>query len=144
MLKVGIIGIGNTGNQVAALAMKKLNIPVLAINSSEKDLETVPDGVPRRLISDKSGLSQGAGKNRALAKKYLKESIMGFLAEETMQKFILDLDVLFVVSSTGGGTGSGTAPLMTSIISSTYILFFLFIEIFFVIIFVHTSHPLSG
>lgn len=120
MLKVGIIGIGNTGNQVAALAMKKLNIPVLAINSSEKDLETVPDGVPRRLISDKSGLSQGAGKNRALAKKYLKESIMGFLAEETMQKFILDLDVLFVVSSTGGGTGSGTAPLMTSIISSTY------------------------
>lgn len=120
MLKVGIIGIGNTGNQVAALAMKTLNIPVLAINSSEKDLETVPDGVPRRLISDKSGLSQGAGKNRALAKKYLKDSIMGFLAEEAMQKFILDLDVLFVVSSTGGGTGSGTAPLMTSIISSTY------------------------
>ena len=61
MLNVGIIGIGNTGNQVAALAMKRLNIPVLAINSSEKDLETVPEGVPRRLISDKSGLSQGAG-----------------------------------------------------------------------------------
>lgn len=46
MLKVGIVGIGNTGNQIAALGMKELKIPVLAINSSEKDLETVPEGVP--------------------------------------------------------------------------------------------------
>ena len=49
MLKVGIIGIGNTGNQIATLAMKRLNIPVIAVNSSEKDLETVPDAVPNRL-----------------------------------------------------------------------------------------------
>ena len=34
MLEVGIIGIGNAGNQVASLAKEKLNIPVIAINSS--------------------------------------------------------------------------------------------------------------
>ena len=67
MLQVGVIGIGNTGNQIATLAMNELKIPVLAINSSEKDLETVPDSVPKKLISSTKGLSQGAGKNRSLA-----------------------------------------------------------------------------
>lgn len=121
MLKVGIVGIGNTGNQVAALAQDKLKIPVLAINSSEKDLETVPASIPRKLISSADGLSQGAGKNRALAKSYLKDSIMSFLSANDVQSFIDELDVLFIVSSTGGGTGSGTAPLMANIIQATYV-----------------------
>lgn len=120
MLKVGIVGIGNTGNQVAALAQNELKIPVLAINSSEKDLETVPDGVPKKLISSADGLSQGAGKNRSLAKSYLKDSIMQFLSSEEIQSFINSLDVFFIVSSTGGGTGSGTAPLMANIIQATF------------------------
>ena len=120
MLNVGIIGIGNTGNQVATLAQQELNIPVLAINSSEKDLETVPDSVQKKLIASADGLSQGAGKNRALAKSYLKDSIMEFLSSQDIQTFINSLDVLFIVSSTGGGTGSGTAPLMTNIIQSTF------------------------
>ena len=120
MLKIGVIGIGNTGNQIAALAMEKLKVPVLAINSSEKDLETLPDGVDRQIITDENGLSQGAGKNRTLAKKYLKDTIMQFLTGEKMQKFMLDLDVCFIVSSTGGGTGSGTAPMMAGIIESSY------------------------
>ena len=85
MLKVGIIGLGNTGNQVAALAMKELNIPVMAINSSEKDLETIPEGVPKTLIKSADGLSQGAGKNRALAKSYLKDSIMTFLSSKEIR-----------------------------------------------------------
>ena len=33
---------------------------------------------------------------------------------------IVDLDVVFIVSSTGGGTGSGTAPLMADIIGKTF------------------------
>ena len=121
MLKVGIIGIGNTGNQIATLAMKRLNIPVIAVNSSEKDLETVPDAVPKQVIGDDNGISQGAGKNRSLAKSYLKKSIMKFIGKDETQNFIMDLDVLFIISSTGGGTGSGTAPLLTSIINSSFV-----------------------
>ena len=121
MLKIGVIGIGNTGNQIASLALEKLGIPVLAINSSEKDLETIPDGVEKRLISDEDGLSQGAGKNRSLAKKYLKASVMDILInDEKIRKMIAGLDVCFIVSSTGGGTGSGTAPLMAGIIDSSF------------------------
>lgn len=120
MLKVGIIGIGNTGNQVATLANERLAIPVIAINSSEKDLETVPDSIPKKLIKDKSGISHGAGKDRALAKKYLRDSVAAIVGDEEMTEMIKPLDVVFIVSSTGGGTGSGTAPLMASIISQQF------------------------
>ena len=49
MLNVGVVGIGNAGSQVAALAMEKLSVDVLAINSSEKDLQTLPESVPQHL-----------------------------------------------------------------------------------------------
>lgn len=120
MLNIGIIGIGNTGNQIAKLGHEELACPALAINSSEKDLETIGDTIPKILISDKEGLSKGAGKDRALAKKYLKESIMKMMSDEALQATMDGLDIVFVVSSTGGGTGSGTAPLLANIISETY------------------------
>nr|DAO90346.1 MAG TPA: CetZ-like protein [Caudoviricetes sp.] len=121
MLEVGIIGIGNTGNQVASLAKEKLGIPVLAINSSEKDLETVPNNIPKKLITDKDGLSSGAGKDRQLAKTYLKDSITNLLKDQEIIELISPLDVVFIVSSTGGGTGSGTAPLLANIIEARFV-----------------------
>lgn len=120
MLNVGIIGLGNTGNQIASLAFEKLHIPVVAVNSSEKDLETISNSITKKLISDANGESHGAGKNRQLAKKYLKDSIMNFLSSEDIQNFISELDILFIASSTGGGTGSGTSLIMTNIISSMF------------------------
>jgi cell division GTPase FtsZ len=121
MLNVGVIGLGNTGNQIAALAAEELKIPAMAINSSEKDLETIANKIPKILISDTEGVSKGAGKNRALAKSYLKDSILSIISKEDVQTFISDLNVLFLVSSTGGGTGSGTALLMANIISSMFV-----------------------
>lgn len=121
MLNVGIIGLGNTGNQVASVAQKELKIPVLAINSSEKDLETIPNDIPKKLISSAKGGTKGAGKDRKLAKTYLKDSIMKFLTEEDVQNFIKPLEVVFIISSTGGGTGSGTAPLMANIIQKAFV-----------------------
>lgn len=121
MLNVGVIGLGNTGNQIAALAADELKIPAMAINSSEKDLETIANKIPKILISDTEGSSKGAGKNRALAKTYLKDSILSIISKEDVQKFISELNVLFLVSSTGGGTGSGTALLMANILSSMFV-----------------------
>lgn len=121
MLTVGVIGLGNTGNQIAALAAEELKIPAMAINSSEKDLETIANKIPKILISDTEGSSKGAGKNRSLAKTYLKDSILSIISKEEVQSFISDLNVLFLVSSTGGGTGSGTALLMANIISSMFV-----------------------
>lgn len=122
MLQVGIIGIGNTGNQVAALAHERLSVPVLAINSSEKDLETIPIDIPKKLIKSAAGTSHGAGKDRTLAKTYLRDSIKELLGDTELVSLLTDkkLDVVFVVSSTGGGTGSGTAPMMANIIAEAY------------------------
>lgn len=120
MLEVGIIGIGNAGNQVASLAKEKLGIPVIAINSSDKDLETVPDTVPKKLISSDRGDSEGVGKNREIAKDYLENSITNLLKDQEIISMIAPLDVVFIVSSTGGGTGSGTAPLLAEIIAGTF------------------------
>lgn len=120
MLKVGLIGSGNTGNQLCVKAMEELNIPCLAVNSSDKDLETVPQKIPRIVLKTGGGNSQGTGKNRMLAKKYLKDSIALFVQKEEVKKFIVELDICFIAGSTGGGTGSGTSILMADILQSVY------------------------
>ncbi len=107
MLSIGVLGIGNAGNQVATLALSH-GIPCVAINTSENDLAMVPDGVKKFLIGD----SRGAGKDRSEAKGFLKGDIMKILKNDDLKSFILDQDFVFIVSSTGGGTGSGTAPIL--------------------------------
>lgn len=116
MLNVGVIGVGNCGNQVAVLAAKELGCDVIAINSSKNDLNTLPDSIPYILIGDE----RGAGKNRGDAKKFLKESIMDMVQDEQFQTFMKGKDIVYIVSSTGGGTGSGISPLLSSIIRSSF------------------------
>ena len=85
MLKVGIIGCGNAGNQVCALCAKKYpDIPVVAINCSEKDMQTLPNTIRKVSIGD----GKGAGKNRDEAKNFLQNSIMEFLSDEDIKKFL--------------------------------------------------------
>ena len=116
MLNIGVIGIGNCGNQIALLAHKEADCEVYAINSSENDLATLPDDIPKRLVGD----SEGTGKNRADAKKFLKKAAMELVTDETFKNFIFTKDVIMIASSTGGGTGSGMSPVLSSIIRSTF------------------------
>ena len=115
MLDISVVGIGNAGSQVAALAAEKLKVPVLAINSSEKDLQTIPETIPHYLMGDE----KGAGKERLAAKKFLKDSIMDILSSEQAVE-VFNKEVVFIVSSTGGGTGSGTAVVMADVIREVY------------------------
>lgn len=115
MLTVGVIGIGNAGSQVAALAKERLAVDAMCINSSEKDLQTVSGTVVKVLIGD----AKGAGKERDAAKKFLKNSIMDIINDEEKSK-IFDNEVIFIVSSCGGGTGSGASILLSDIIREVY------------------------
>jgi len=121
MLNIGIIGIGNTGNQIASLGKERLNIPVLAINSSDRDLETVPKDIPRKLIVTNDTDKQGAGKDRKLAKKYLKSSVTNLIEDEDIVGLMDSVDVVFIISSTGGGTGSGISPIMARIMADKFV-----------------------
>lgn len=115
MLQAGVIGIGNAGSQVAVLAAQN-NIKSVVINSSENDLAVIPESVHKFLVGD----SRGAGKNRDAAKGFLKSSITSILNKEDFMEFMDGNDVTFVISSTGGGTGSGIAPIMTEILSQAF------------------------
>lgn len=115
MLKVSVIGIGNAGNQVAALA-KQAGFDAMALNSSDKDLSTVKSIVTTLVVGDE----KGAGKDRNTAKAFIKESIRELLAEKYLDDVLIGKDIVNIVSSTGGGTGSGMAPLLQAILSNMY------------------------
>lgn len=114
MLKIAVVGIGNAGNQVAELA-KRNGIDGIALNSSEKDISTLSE-VNSLVIGDE----KGAGKDRNIAKQFIQSSIKDLLAEPTFKNVVTDNEVIFVVSSTGGGTGSGMAPVMVDILSRVH------------------------
>lgn len=138
MINIGIIGVGNTGNQIVALAKESMpDIQVCAINSSEKDLETIPSSIPRILLQSSEdddyvstsgdeeidlGASRtekrGAGKDRTLAKKFLKHTAAKIIEDKEVRNILNAVDVVFIISSTGGGTGSGTCPMLANIIGS--------------------------
>lgn len=118
MLNVGVIGIGNCGNQICCLAQKEANCEVFAINTSENDLATLPESV--RENSYLVGDSEGSGKNRAAAKKFLKSDITKIVASESFVNFMTSKDVVLIASSTGGGTGSGMAPIMSDIVRKAF------------------------
>lgn len=115
MLKVAILGIGNAGNQVAELAKKTKGIEGIAINSSEKDISTVST-VKAIIIGDE----KGAGKDRNIAKEFIQKSARKLLSEPEFTDVIVNNEVIFVVSSTGGGTGSGMAPVLTDVLTRVY------------------------
>lgn len=116
MLTVGIIGIGNAGNQVALLGKKMINVDAVAINCSENDLKTLGDTIPAYTLGD----AKGAGKNRNEAKESLRKSINDILKKDEFINFFDDKDVVYIVSSTGGGTGSGISPLFYEICSQLF------------------------
>ena len=115
MLKIATIGIGNAGNQIAELAAKTQGIPGIAINSSNSDLVGV-GSIPTLTLGD----SKGAGKNRDEAKKFIRSQIGAILKEATLCELIESNDYIFMISSIGGGTGSGMTPVMTDILSKRY------------------------
>lgn len=115
MLRICTIGIGNAGNQVAELAMSLYNIPGIAINSSQKDLATIKK-IPKIVLGDE----KGAGKNRDEAKKFVKSHAQALLQQEKFTNHIEESDLIFIISSIGGGTGSGMAPILTDILSRRF------------------------
>lgn len=117
MLQVGVIGCGNAGNQtVSASYAKYKDIPVLAINCSEKDLSTVDKNILQKVVGD----GKGAGKNRTESKKFLAQGVSDLVSDEDILVFMEGLDIVFIVSSTGGGTGSGMSLMLAKILSKGF------------------------
>lgn len=117
-LSISVIGVGNAGNQVVARAFKR-GYPVFAINSSAKDLsnEITNSQIPSFMIG-KEG--RGGGKIREVAQELMTQNGINLLGVNAFTSMVEASDVVFVVGSTAGGTGSGVAPGLCGMLQEMY------------------------
>lgn len=117
LMLTGVIGCGNAGSQVADLAQNE-GFDCFIINSSIRDTSTVNFPQERMAII---GEGRGVGKDRAKSKEYMKMCIKTQVINAQVFKDFMKLkEVVFIVSSTGGGTGSGIAPTLLQILQNMY------------------------
>lgn len=116
MLKTAIIGVGNAGGNVAKLVHEEASFPAIALNTSNQDLSAIGDSIPVLLFGD----GKGIGKNRDGSKEELKKSVQALVSDEKMLNVLNGAELIFVVSSCGGGTGSGTALILATIVGISY------------------------
>ncbi|MCL1998186.1 MAG: hypothetical protein FWG65_05390 [Turicibacter sp.] len=103
------IGLGQCGGNIAKLFEDK-GYNSLYINTSQEDLATLEEvkyiyHIPR---------GEGCNKNRRKAKKLLMGDYLAIL-EQVKEK--IPEEYIGVVFSTGGGTGSGSAPLLIDLLT---------------------------
>jgi tubulin-like protein CetZ len=108
---IGFIGLGAAGGNIADEAVKQ-EYPGIAINYSQKDLDSLEYVKERlRLIG-----SEGVGKNREEAIRLMGnnwESAVSFIKERYSSPAI---EIIFVCFATGGGSGSGMAPVLLELL----------------------------
>lgn len=109
----GIIGIGQAGGSIAAEG-SKLNYPTIAINFSQKDLDSC-EGIENKI---KLVGSEGVGRSRSQAINLMQDN-WEIVINYVKQKFAHpSIEVIFVVFSTSGGSGSGISPLVIEMLTS--------------------------
>lgn len=120
-LKIGVIGIGNAGSQVA-LAAAKRGINVFIMNTSLKDLDDSVVG--KNIKAMQIGDGRGSGKDRDNAMALFKSNGAGGIKEifenPYFRQTVMPADIIFVAFSTAGGTGSGIGPKMSEMIHKAY------------------------
>ena len=107
-----VIGLGAAGNKAAIRAIELSIVNkdyAVIINSTEKD---IPDNYKNNSIIIGNSL-RGCGKERNVSKS----AIVSYLKEnDTFNKIPDDVDRVVVVTSTEGGTGSGSTPILAKYI----------------------------
>ncbi|MGE5551546.1 MAG: hypothetical protein ACM3ZC_13625 [Bacteroidota bacterium] len=104
MIKIGVVGVGQAGGNIAA-EFGKLGHEKAAINLSLADLRSLEDLIPARLTLETGA---GAAKDPAEGFRALERNaqrVMEFLRQQ-----FADCQAILVSFSLGGGTGSGAGP----------------------------------
>lgn len=112
LLKIGVIGMGNCGGQMANLA-SKYGFSAIAINASEKDLGLLDS---ESIVTIPVGDGKGTGKNRDEAAEFFLNRI-NMVQDPVVSKFVDSSDVIVVASSIGGGFGSGSSLILVDVLN---------------------------
>lgn len=109
-MKAFVIGTGAAGNK-GALELLKAGIVdrenILFVNSTNKD---IPKDVPETSRMILSPTDSGCGKERSVAKRYTLSAIQ--TGKFDLAEKAGDADIVIIVTSIEGGTGSGSAPII--------------------------------
>lgn len=108
---IKVVGVGGGGgNVVTYMAESKLpGVQLIATNTDIQDLAAIPEPVRKLPLGTSRRRGLGAGMNPAIGEAAAKESI-------TEIEDILDnANLVFIVASLGGGTGSGAAPIIAQV-----------------------------
>lgn len=120
--KIVLVGVGNCGGQVAALAERKYSdlFDAVYINSSEADLAMIKSNNNLKFKIGNRDEIEGSGKNRAKMKEYLLADINKILGDTTFQEYIATKKYCYIITSAAGGTGSGAAPVLTEVLRQMF------------------------
>lgn len=107
----GLIGVGQCGGNLADEAIE-MNIPSIAINYSERDLDSLENVVDKLQLVG----SEGMDKERERAIELMKNNWE--LATSFVKKHMSapSIEVIMVAFSTGGGSGSGISPILIELL----------------------------
>lgn len=106
--RYGFVGLGSMGSNEVAIFLSK-EYPVMAANTAQSDLDSldIPDEYKYHILN-----GYGSSKDRKKAKQLLAENDcenFDLLINEIKERFI-ECKVIFLIASSGGGSGSGMLP----------------------------------
>jgi cell division protein FtsZ len=104
-----MVGVGNAGNKIVALLMKKIsNVKCIAIDSDVKDLNAI--AVPHKILIGKRVVrGYGAKGDPEIGEATIRAS------RKRVENFLREADVLFIIVGLGGGTGTGASSVIAEI-----------------------------
>jgi len=105
---IGFIAVGQGGGNIGSL-LEERGYNVLFINTSREDLETLNEA--KHTYHIKGG--EGCNKDRDKAKDLIFEDFEA-ISEQIEQK--LPEEYIYIIFSSGGGTGSGSSPMLVDLL----------------------------
>ena len=105
---IGFIAVGQGGGNIGLL-FEKLGYTVLFMNTSKEDLSTLNEAKHTHHIKN----GEGCNKDRDKAKDLIFEDFEG-ISEQINQK--LKEEYIYVIFTSGGGTGSGSSPMLIDLL----------------------------
>jgi hypothetical protein len=105
---IGFIAIGQAGGNIGKLFEDK-GFSVLYINTSQEDLNTLKNAKYTYHITG----GEGCNKDRTKAKKLVIDDFDN-ISREIYEK--MDVQIIYVIFASGGGTGSGCGPMLIDLL----------------------------
>ncbi|HRU11923.1 MAG TPA: hypothetical protein P5189_05140, partial [Methanomassiliicoccales archaeon] len=108
--KISVVGCGGAGNNIVnnIFGSCRKNVQTVAINTDERSLQKV--NAHKKLLIGKDVTEGRGAEGFPEVGEYCAEC-----AKDAIREAIKDRDIVFVIAGMGGGTGTGTAPVVAQV-----------------------------